>query len=79
MIEMIWNFRWRYLEFDIILLMVVIKHLKLDSQYIYCTVTLYMFQFVSYLFTVQLTTGVELFQHINIPFLWLLVDVEVLG
>jgi hypothetical protein len=59
--------------------MVVIIHLKLDSPFIYCTVTLYMFQFISCVCTVKLTPGAELLKCINVSFLWFLVDVEMLG
>jgi hypothetical protein len=61
------------------LLFVFTEHLKLDSQFIYCTVTLYVFQFVICVCTVQSTSGVELLQRVSILFLWFLVDVEVLG
>jgi hypothetical protein len=79
MTGMNWRFRWKYLNVDTIILMVVIKHLNLDNKFIYYTVTLNMFQFVSCVGNVQITAGVELLQHINISFLWFLVDVEVLG
>jgi hypothetical protein len=45
------------------------KNLKLENKFIYCTVTLYMLQFVSCVCNVQLTTGVELYQLIDISFL----------
>ena len=56
--------------------MFIVKDLKFYNIFIYCTVTLYMFQFVSCFCNVQLTAGVELLQYINISVLWVLVVVE---
>ena len=56
--------------------MVIFKDLKLYNNFIYCTVTVYMFQFDSCVCNVQLTAGVELLQYINISVLWFLVVVE---
>jgi len=59
--------------------MVIIKDLKLYSRFIYCTVTLYVFQFVSCVCNLQLTAGFELLQYISISVLWFLVVVGILG
>jgi len=56
--------------------MVIFKDLKFYIMFIYCTVTLHMFQFVICVCNVQLTAGVELLQYINISVLWVLVVVE---
>jgi hypothetical protein len=59
---------------------VVCKHSGMvNNKFIYCTVTLYMFQSVSCVCNVQLTAGVELLQYINISVLWFLVVVKMLG
>jgi len=55
---------------------VVIKNLTLYNKFIYCTVTVYMFQFDSCVCNVQLTAGVEWLQYINISVFWFLVVVE---
>jgi len=57
----------------------IIKDLKLYNNFIYRTVTVYMFQFVSCVCNVQLTAGVELLKYINISVLWFLVVFQMLG
>ena len=54
----------------------VIKNLKLYNKFIYCTVTMYMFQFDSCVCNVQLTAGVEWLQYTIISVLWFHVMVE---
>ena len=56
--------------------MVIIQDLTLYSMFIYRTVTLYMFQFVSFLCNIELTAGVGLLQYISISVLWFYVVVE---
>jgi hypothetical protein len=56
--------------------MMIIKDLNLYNKFIYHSITLYMFQFVSCVCSLQLTAGVELLQYINISVLWFLVVVE---
>jgi len=50
----------------------MLKDLKLYGKFIYCTVTLFMFQFVSCMCNLQLTADVELLWYILIHFCGLL-------
>lgn len=58
--------------------MVNVKDLKLSDKFIYCTIILFVFQFVSCMCKLQLTADVELLQYILISFLWFVVEVKVL-
>jgi hypothetical protein len=73
-----WHFQWRYLQFETNILMVNVKDLKLYNKFIYCTVILFVFQFVSHMCKLQLTADVELLQYILFFFFWFVVEVEVL-
>jgi hypothetical protein len=55
-----WHFQWRYLQFETNILVVNVKDLKLYSKFIYCTIILIVFQFVSHICKLQLTADVEL-------------------
>ena len=61
------------------MMMILLKDWTLYSIFVYHTVSLYMFQFVSFVCNVQLTAGVEFLQYVSISVLWFLVVVEGLG